>query len=187
MDIGEVIESTTAAFVVQCWELHASPPFGSFVRTDSEPAVFGLVSAVTTRSVEPNRRPTAYRKTGEELMREQPQIFELLKTECEALVVGYQDHAAIRQTVPPQPPKIHTFVRPCSVEETKVFTDHWDFLRGILTSNAPTDELIIAAVRHAYSAHDHDVAYLVQAGKELSRLIRDDYDRLDSIIRRVAQ
>ena len=185
--IGEVIESSTSEWTVQCWDLHASPPFGSFVRADSEPPVFGLVSNVTTRSVEPNRRPTAYRKTAEELMMEQPQIFELLKTEFEVLVIGYVDSSAIRQTLPPQPPRIHTFVRPCSTEETKRFTDHWDFLRSILTSKAPPDELIIAAVRNAFEAHNHDMAYLVQTGKELSRLIRDDYDRLHSIIRRVAR
>jgi len=186
--IGEVIESSTTEFIVQCWELHTSPPFGSFVRADSEPPVFGLVSNVTTRSVEPSRRPTAYQKTAEELMMEQPQIFELLKTEFEALVIGYVDSPAIRQTLPPQPPRIHTFVRPCSIEETRRFTDHWDFLRSILsTSKAPTDELIIAAVRNAFEAHNQEIAYLVQTGKELSHLIRDDYDRLHSIIRRVAQ
>ena len=186
--IGEVIESTTSELTVQCWELHASPPFGSFVRADSEPPVFGLVSNVTTRSVEPNRRPAAYRKTAEELMMEQPQIFELLKTEFEALVIGYVGSPAIRQTLPPQPPRIHTFVRPCSTEETKQFTDHWDFLRSILSaSKAPTDELIIAAMRKAFEAHNRDMAYLVKTGKELSRLVRDDYDRLHSIIRRVAQ
>ncbi|MCK5381011.1 MAG: hypothetical protein KAJ81_06035, partial [Candidatus Latescibacteria bacterium] len=111
----------------------------------------------------------------------------LLKTEFEAQVIGYVDSPAIRQTLPPQPPRIHTFVRPCSTEETKRFTDHWDFLRSILTSKAPPDELIIAAVRNAFEAHNHDMAYLVQTGKELSRLIRDDYDRLHSIIRRAAQ
>jgi len=186
--VGEVVESSTVEFIVQCWELHASPPFGSFVIVESTPPIIGIVFNVITRSIEPNRRPVAYGKTEEELMMEQPQIFELLRTEFEALVIGYIDSPAIRQMLPPQPPRIHTFVRPCSMEETRRFTDHWDFLRSILsTSKVPTDELIIAAVRNAFESHNRETAYLVQTGKELSRLIRDDYDRLHSIIRRVAQ
>jgi hypothetical protein len=42
-------------------------------------------------------------------------------------------------------------------------------------------------VRHAWAARAFDMPYLVGIGKDLCRLIRDDYDRLSSIMRRISQ
>ena len=54
-------------------------------------------------------------------------------------------------------------------------------------TQVPTDDLIIASVRNAWAVRAFDTAYLVTLGKELSRLIRDDYERLSSLIRRISQ
>jgi hypothetical protein len=189
--IGEVIESTTTQFVAEARRLHESPPFGSFVRVESEPAVHGVVFNVSTHSIEPNRRPAAYGKSEEELRLEQPQIFELLKTEFHALIVGYRDGGGFRQILPPQPPRIHSFVYGCDAQEVAAFTSDLGYLRSVLgfAKMAP-DELLIAVARCALQALEDDEvrqAHLVQMGKELSRLIREDYDRLTSLVRRIAQ
>jgi len=184
--IGEVVESSTAEFVAESRVLHCAPPFGSFVKVPSEITIFGLVFNVVTRSIEPNRRPSAYGMTEEELRSEQPQIFELLRTEFHVFTVGYGDESGIKQILPPSPPPIHSFVYLCSSEEVRDFTSNYDFLRVLVSnSRTPPDELIIAAVRNALRARGADGDYVVQVGKELSKLIRDDYDRLRSIIRRI--
>lgn len=186
--IGEVIESSTSQFLAESRELNGPPPFGSFVKTGSEPNVYGLVFNVSTHSIEPNRRPTAYGKTEQELRMEQPQIFELLKTEFEAVIVGHRDERGPRQVLPPQPPGIHSFVHPCTEAEVKALTGNGDFMRSILNGcRLPTDDLIIASVRNAWQARGFDMPYLVALGKDLCRLIRDDYDRLSSIMRRISQ
>ena len=186
--VAEVIESSTGDFLAECRELNGSPPFGSFVKVTGLSPVIGLVFSVSTHSIEPNRRPTAYGKTEEELRMEQPQIFELLKTELRAIIVGYVDGTGSHPFLPPQPPRIHSFVHPCDAEETRMFTAASDYLRTIVnTPRLPTDDLLIASVRNAWAARGRDKAYLVSIGKDLSRLIRDDYDRLSSIIRRIAQ
>lgn len=187
--IGEVIESSTVQLIAESRELHGAPSFGSFIRVDSKPLVFGVVFNVYTHSVEQNRRPTAYGKTEEELRLEQPQIFELLKTEFQAVIVGYQDgRNDPKQLLPPQPPRIHQFVYQCRPEEVRRFTSSWDYFRTILSvPKIPTDELLIAVVRNALSVRYGETWYLVQTGKEISRLIRNDYDRLSSIIRRISQ
>jgi hypothetical protein len=186
--IGEVIESSTGDFLAECLELNSSPPFGSFVKVAGRSPTIGLVFSVSTHSIEPNRRPTAYGKTEEELRLEQPQIFELLKTEFRALITGYIDTTGAHPFLPPQPPRIHSFVHPCDADEVRMFTDTSDYLRAIMNApRLPTDDLLIASVRGAWMAHNRDTAYLVAMGKDLSRLIRDDYDRLSSIIRRIAQ
>lgn len=185
--VGEVIESSTTEFVAESCELHGAPSFGRFVRVVSEVPIIGIVFNVFTQSIEPNRRPTAYGKTEEELRLEQPQIFELLRTEFQALVIGYVDDTGPVQTLPPQPARIHSFVYPCDDDEVRAFTRTDDYLRSILnTAKIPTDELVIATMRHTLKAHGRAAPYLVRVGKELSRLLGDDYDRLSSIIRRVA-
>ena len=184
--VGEVVESSTTELIAQARELHGAPSFGQFVRVEAAMPVVGIVFNVFTHSIEANRRPTAYGKTEAELRLEQPQIFELLRTEFQALVIGYLDGDESVQILPPQPARIHSFVYSCSDEQVRAFTRTDDYLRSILnTSKIPTDELVIAVLRHAVRAHGHAPSYLVQMGKELSRLLSDDYDRLSSIIRRV--
>jgi len=186
--IGEIIESSTSQFVAESCELNGAPPFGSFIKTDGGMPVYGLVFNVCTHSIEPNRRATAYGLTERQLRDEQPQIFELLKTEFEAVIVGYGDDRGPRQVLPPQPPGIHHFVFPCTESEIKALTGNGDFLRSILCGGRlPIDDLIIASVRNAWAARAFDMPYLVGIGKDLCRLIRDDYDRLSAIMRRISQ
>lgn len=186
--IGEVIESSTSQFVAETRELNGAPPFGSFIKTGGMFPIFGLVFNVCTHSIEPNRRATAYGLTEQQLREEQPQIFELLKTEFEAVIIGYGDDRGPRQVLPPQPPGIHSFVFPCTESEVKALTNNGDFLRCILCGGRlPADDLVIASVRNAWAARAFDMPYLVRIGKDLCRLIRDDYDRLSSIMRRISQ
>jgi hypothetical protein len=185
--VGEVVESSTTELIAEARELHGGPSFGEFIRIEADLPVLGIIFNVFTHSIEPNRRPTAYGKTEEELRLEQPQIFELLRTEFQALIIGYLDGGAPVQILPPQPARIHSFVHLCTDEEVRAFTGNDDYLRSILnTSKVPTDELLIAVLRHTLRAHEHSRDYLVRMGKELSRLMGDDYDRLSSVIRRVA-
>lgn len=185
--VGEVVESSTTELIAEARELHGGPSFGQFIRVEADLPVLGIIFNVFTHSIEPNRRPTAYGKTEAELRLEQPQIFELLRTEFQALVIGYLDRGTPVQILPPQPARIHSFVHLCSDEEVQAFTANDDYLRSILnTSKVPTDELLIAVLRHTLRAHANSRAYLVRMGKELSRLMGDDYDRLSSVIRRVA-
>jgi hypothetical protein len=185
--IAEVVESSTTQLVAECRRLHEAPPFGALVRVPSgDLTVFGLVTNVATRSLEPNRRPTAYGKSEAELQAEHPQIFELLKTEIEALLLGYADGPRQYQLLPPQPPRIHSFVYECDPEEVRAFTTPLDFLRLIFSSGRTnTDELLIAAARTAVAVHPPP--YLVSVGQELARLLKDDYDRLSATLRRIAQ
>ncbi|MYF72074.1 MAG: hypothetical protein F4175_01485 [Gemmatimonadetes bacterium] len=186
--IGEIVESSTSQFTSESRELNGAPPFGSFVKTLGALPVYGLVFNVCTHSIEPNRRATAYGLTEQELREEQPQIFELLKTEFEAVIIGYGDDQGPQQVLPPQPPGINSFVFPCTESEIKALTNSGDFLRSILCGNRlPADDLIIASVRNAWAARALDMPYLVGIGKDLCRLIRDDYDRLSSIMRRISQ
>jgi hypothetical protein len=62
-----------------------------------------------------------------------------------------------------------------------------DFLRTLVNSrNAPAEEVIAACILRAYEAYNSDGDFLIAAGKELAGALKDDYDRLKAIIRRVS-
>jgi len=188
--VGEVVEASTTELVAQARELHRAPFFGRFVTVKSDVEMFGIVFNASTRSIEPNRRPTAYGKTEEELRQEQPQIFELLRTHFSVLVTGYlDDEGAPFHSLPPQPARIHSFVYPCLDEQVRELTEEGEFLRCILNAPAlPTDDLILATLRYAMksrSAESGGLEYLERIGKDLARLLSGDYNRLTSLMRRI--
>lgn len=153
------------------------------------PAIFAIVYHSATMNVDSNRRPRAFWKEEETLREEQPELTEwLLMTEFRAIVIGFSENGHIRRYLPPQPPKIHCFVYPCSPEEIRAITARMDFLRTLASfRNAPTDEVIAACIREASKAHKpNEFEFKVAAGKELANLLKDDYERLEAIIRRVA-
>jgi len=193
--IGEVIESSSTHLVAQSRrdddEIEPYiPPFGGFVKVDADDyTIFCVICNVMENSIEPNRRATAYNMTRKELYENQPQIFELLKTEFESCIIGYQlkTNGHIYQYLPPKPPRIHDFVYECSHDEIRKLTGELDFLRSLLNVTIVTpDELIAACIRHAYHTAGEDDAFLIKAGKEVSRIVPDDYDRLKSIMRRIS-
>jgi hypothetical protein len=184
--VGEVIQSSTRGFVARSQNVGESPSFGYFVKTEGEPVVYGLVYEILTESEEQGRRPKAYGMPIEELRREQPQIFELLKTEFHVLTIAYSEKGKVRFSLPPLPPPIHSFVYECSKGEMEKLTSQDFFLRTIISStNVPVDDLIIAALRYAQDSREFDKSYIVRMGKSLARIFKDDYERLSSVLRRV--
>lgn len=186
--VGEVVESSTTTLVAEARKLHGAPDFGAFVRVESDGRdLIGVVHNARTQSSEPNRRPMAYGKTEKELRREQPQIFELLRTQFEVLILGYLDGDAMVHLYPPQPARIHSFVFPCRPQDLLAVTEDPQYLRSLLEApGLPTDELLLATLRRAVIARpDSAGSYIARMGSELSRLLRDDYDRLSSIVRRM--
>ena len=184
--IGEVVEASTTALVAQASQLNCAPAFGSYVEVRSERRIFGIVFNASTQSIEPNRRPTAYGKTEEQLRLEQPQIFELLRTHFQVLVIGYVEGGKAVHTLPPQPARIHSFVHACDDDAVREFTADGEYLRSILDApGLPTDDLIIASLRHALNARGRS-DYLERMGKDLARLLCNDYNRLTSLIRRLS-
>ena len=134
----------------------SSPPAGYLPDTGEElsAAVYALVYGANTSSLEPNRRPSALGFADEdEIRRQQPQIFELLRTEFSGLLVAYSpgDGKPLRRHLPPRPPRIHSRVYPCTPEETRLLTEDFSFLRGILLpsggalAGVPSDELAAAS------------------------------------------
>lgn len=162
--------------------------------TGLSPAVYALVYGANTASLEPNRRPSALGFEDEdEIRNKQPQIFELLRTEFSGLLVAYSEgnDKPLRRHLPPLPPRIHSWVYPCTLDETRILTEDLAFLRSILLpsggalAGVPSDELAAACLRLARDSHPADQAFLLRAGQTLAKFMSNDYERLQAILRNV--
>ena len=194
--VGEIVSSNTSSFTAQCLKedsstltLPQAPYFGSFVIAKSEEIGFDIIAVVfdiSSGSIDSVHRPTAMNLTRAELRFQQPQIFDLLKTDFSAITVGYLKDGKIYQSVPPHPPQIHDFVYSCTNNQVKEITDNLDYIRTLLNSGSNMCEDIIEAnLRFSYLARGNNRDFLISAGRELSNLLKDNYDRLSAILRRI--
>lgn len=158
-----------------------------FVRPAEQSMIYAVVYNATTGPTDPGRKPRAYWKDEDVLQEEQPEISEwLLLTHFRAIIIGYSQGGRIYQILPPRPPRIHSHASLCTPDEVQSITARLDFLRTLTGAmNAPTEEVIAACIREANSARGDSFDFLVDAGKELAGLLKDDYDRLNAIMRRV--
>jgi hypothetical protein len=204
--IAEVIETATAEFLAQCLDpedlsFAAMPPFGSWVKArdeDSGNQIYAVVHHVTTSPIDSVHRARALGLSLSELREQQPQIFSMLKTEFRAAILGFQPPQTSRngstselseviyQHLPPRPPQVHQAVYYCEPKEVVHFSQQLDFLRTLSqVAGAPVDSLVAAAIREIYRLRQADRDWLVQAGRTLSILLKDDYDRLRTILSQI--
>lgn len=194
MYIGEVVESNTGSFIADVVRDSEVPAFGSWVQIHTQQGIilYGVVSLVEYGSTMPGRRATALGRTREELQREMPQVMELLRTSFHGKILGYRAaDGDLVQAVPPYPAGIHDFVAPCEADTVRQFAAPYDFLHLLTDSlerGIPGDELLVAALRGIKSQYhgEEQAAFLIEAGRVLSRSLRDDHQRLQTILRRVS-
>ena len=187
--LGEITEASSAEFTVDCHELYASPPLGGFVKTEDGEEVFAVVRSISTAPIDPTRRPVARGKNEPDrdaVYRKNPQLEKLLRTEFLATIVGHRANGGYHQYLPPQPPKIHTFIHACSTEEILSFTQKIEFLPLLLFGPMPLgDEVTAAFLRASATSHPDPSSFLLASGREISRLLNRDFQRLNALLRRI--
>ena len=189
--VGEVVEATSQRFMVQCYRLYDAPPLGAVVRT-GDPAIYAVVSDVSTEALDPGRPVIArgeHEASEEDLYRNNPQLERLLCTRFTALTVGYSqdgDGDAVAG-LPPLPPRIHSFIYLCPGDEVEALTGSPDFVHLLLNGAAPiSDEVIVACIRLASKQAVDSQRFLVRAGQALAAEMPDQLPRLNAILRRLA-
>ncbi len=189
-EIGRVIQANTTQFTAGCRTLlHDIPSFGDFVRvlTQDGSIVYGFIYNVSIQSDSPVRQLIAAQELPEEYIKDQIEN-RLLPVEFSVVVVGYKRQDRIRQELPPQPPMPFSLVERCSDEEVREFAQSgFDFLRTILNiPGIPSDDLITVALRRMASCLGRESHYfLLDAGRELTKLLYKDTTRLESLLRRM--
>lgn len=186
---AEVVESSLTNWVAQSWAWDDFPEFGSFVEIEGKKrTIFGIVHHVQTGSMDPMRYPFPYQKTEEELLREQPQIFEFLKTTFSCIAVGYQEKKSISYLIAPEPPKIHSFVAHPDKEMSKIFFASTRYLHLLFTHSSHIfniDELLLALLKHYKDLNVLTPDKINEFMHTYSLLIGNDYRRIKLFLQRV--
>jgi HAS barrel domain-containing protein len=185
--IGEVVQSSTTRFRAVAKQVFEPPRFGSFVKVSANDGiVYGVVAAVETASFDSARRAMAFGMPWDQLLREQPQLIELIQTEFDAAVIGYGEGGSLHHYLPPYPPRLHDFVSACSPTEVAALTDSLEFVRTLAElRDGPVHELIAAAIREASLARGRDELFVAEAARAVAELFKDEYDLAMSIVRRI--
>ncbi len=185
--VGEVVESDSTAFEAQCYRLQEPPALGSLVvADDGAMEVLGVVSGAGTSSIQPGRRALARgedEESVESLYANNPQIEKLLMTTFRAEIVGYREAGRIVQRLPARPPRVHSFVCGCSLEEQASFGGSFEFLSILVGGRGQVgDQLIGACLRQLSEAADDPREFLVGAGKALTVIWASEPQRLYTLL-----
>lgn len=189
--IGEIIEANTTRFVAGSYHLHQTPPFGALVRAEGRDgcSAYGLVYNIETTSREMSGRALVRGREGmfdEDIYAANPDLEAVLQTEFHVLIVGFCDGPVMRQHLPAFPPPTHYSVHLCDEDELRSFTERLQFCRTVLqAADVPHEELLAAALRLAAASRSNPHTFLVNAGRTLAMLLREDHARLLAIVERI--
>lgn len=185
---SEVIESSLSHWLVQSWQWDTVPSFGTLVMIETPKRVlFGIVHQISTGAMDNTRYPFPYKKTHEELLREQPQIFEFLKTTFNCIPLGYQEKGKVSYLIPPEPPSIHSFVSAVPKELARDFFYHTHYLHTLFALQGQllsTDELLLASLDHQAQLGILTHEKIDEFTSIFSLLIGNDYRRLKLFLQR---
>jgi hypothetical protein len=185
---AEVIESSLTGWLAQSWAWDTFPEFGSLVTIEGKKRViFGIVHQVQTGSMDPIRYPFPYKKTEEELLREQPQIFEFLKTTFSCVVIGYQEKHVMSYCIAPEPPKIHSFITYPDVSTSKIFFASTRYFHLLFSHSAQIfnlDELILALLKQHIELNILTKEKINSLMQTYSLLTGNDYRRIKLFLQR---
>jgi hypothetical protein len=186
--VGRVLRSSTAGFSIGCRVLRADvPEFGAFVKVaQGNTQITGLIYDVQFVDDPLVRQIITADSMPPELRLDQSQ--RLAPIEISVLVVGFVRERQVVQHLPPQPPATLDEIMTCAPDEVTAFTRQFTFLRTILNAqDAPADELVAACLRLASASRPQVErrTFLLDAGRELARLLSGDPVRLEGILQRI--
>jgi hypothetical protein len=188
--VGRVLRASTRGFAIGCAVMQPDiPAFGSFVRAEGQTpgsATYGLIYDVSVED-DPFVRQFISADPPDEVVRDQREN-RRVPIEVSVLAVGCGDGENIRHCLPAQPPVTLDWLYQCSDEEVRAFTARFDYFRLVLEAReVPGDELLAASLRAAAAAwpENERETFLVEAGRELARLLAGDPVRLEGLLRRL--
>ncbi len=186
---SEIIESSLTHWLAQNWQWDALIPFGSIVQvTHQQTTLYGVVSQINTGTMDPVRYPFPYKKDLEQLKREQPQIFEFLKTTINCIPLAYKYKGSIVYQLPGTPPPIHSFVSSVCMDDIKDLLSSERYLHVLFSSvqqGSNLDELILALIRQQIELKMFTGERIDRFASTFSLLVGNDYRRLKLFLQRV--
>ena len=193
--VGRIVRSSTTRFAVGCETMQSEvPTFGCLVKVRAlgDVEIYGLICDVRMEDDPFVRQMAIVQEERPEAIEDQRRNRQV-PIEVAVLVVGFRRGGEIHHRLPPQPPYSLDVIRTCDDVELQAFTQQFDYFRLVLDNrDLAADELLAANLRRAAVARDPQLApggpgyaFLVEAGRELARLLAADPPRLDALLRRI--
>lgn len=191
IEVGRIIRSSTARIAVGCAVLKQDVPvLGALVKVHAQEGVdiYGLVHDLRMED-DPYVRQMAVLDGVRTEMIEDQRRNRQVPIEVGVLAVGYRQAGRVYHRLPPQPPLSLDVLVTCPPEELIAFTERLDYFRLVLDNrDLPADELLAANLRYAAQARGAGGRdFLLDAGRELARLLALDLGRLDGLLRRLRE
>jgi hypothetical protein len=189
--IGRVTRCSTRGFVgaVRLPEPDL-PAFGAFCSAETQHGQSRVIGLIYDMSIEDDELARQM-ATADDLSCEQladAQTNRQVPLEFSALTVGFARGGSFYYNLPPQPPLTLAAIYPLPESEVHTFTECFDFLPLIFGADRlPVDDLVAAAIRQAALTYPENQRqrYLVQAGRECTRFVAADLNRLENLIRSI--
>ena len=197
--VGRVLEASATGFTVGCRapQLETSGlAFGALVRVaapaqeahTSPPEIFGIITDIRLPGDDLVKQLTIAADLPANIHADQHQ--RNLPVEIGVLSLGYRTaQGKVVHLLPPRPPLTLADLYLCSPAEVREFTSagsRLGYFRHILrATDVPADELLAVHFRQvsaAYRDTGEDHAWIQQATRRLITLLREDYDRLTSVL-----
>jgi len=191
LQVGRVLRAGTRGFAIGCAVMQPDiPAFGTFVRAEGlrpRSAIYGLIYDVSIED-DPFVRQFISTNPPDEVVRDQRENRQV-PIEVSVLAVGAsQGGEHIHHCLPAQPPVTLDWLYQCTDEEVRAFTARFDYFRLVLeTRDVPADELLAASLRVAAAARPEDEreTFLVEAAREMVKLLASDPVRLEGLLHRI--
>ena len=185
--IGEIIEVSSRSAIAQSYELYDCPPIGSVVRCgDDSEDIYGVITNIETRSIDPGRRPNpkgpGFAEVNE-LYKSNPEITHLMKTEFNIVFLGYKHENTTTISIPPTPPRIFSFISTLPEGEmTNIFSDE-GLVKFIVNSNMELkDDVIIMIISKYLNSKKTKTEEIGSFTSQLVGALPDQITRITNII-----
>jgi hypothetical protein len=191
--VGRVLRSSIRGFIIASRIPEPDVPvFGAFVRVKVQQGATDLIGLVYDIQVadDPFVRQLAMQEEPDEVALADQREIRGVPIEVSVLAVGYCQGETILHGLPPQPPIMLNRIFVCDPALVRDFTARLDFLRLVYNSReVPADELIMASLRVAAQARPvaERELFLIEAGRELARLMGSDPVRLEALLQRLGR
>lgn len=189
LQIGRLLRSTTNDCVIGCraGELNL-PVFGGMVRIPLADGtqIYGLIYNIQIADDGLIRQLITSDNVPPDVLLDNRNNRNV-PVEISVIYIGYQQNGIISHLLPPRPPLSLDEIFTCTAQEVVAFTGsgRFGYLRHILRrEDVPQAELLAAHLQQAGQIHfiHGQPAWVEAATRELVTLLRDDYDRLMSVL-----
>ncbi len=189
LQIGRLLRSTTSDCVIGCRASELDvPAFGGMVRiplTDGT-QIYGLIHNIQIEDDGLIRQLITSEHVPPDVLLDNRNNRNV-PVEISVIFIGYERQGTVSHLLPPRPPLSLDEIFTCTPQEVMAFTasGRFGYLRHILRAeDLPQAELLAAHVQQAGQIHraQGNPDWVEAITRELVTLLRDDYDRLMSVL-----